>query len=186
MKGYVYKIANEDENIVYIGCTTLSLSKLWQTYKTSYKRWVSDKGKKCSIYQHFHEVGIENFTMTMISEHEVEDHSQLREFEQLLISKTDCVNQVRAYRTKDEKKEYCCKYEADNKETLHSKRQAWEQNNKDHLQEYHKKYRETNKEVLSAYRKEKIQCECGSSYSRNDRARHQRTQKHHSLMEQQA
>ncbi|KAF1774823.1 Intramolecular chaperone auto-processing domain [Phytophthora cactorum] len=43
MKGYIYKITNADESIVYVGSTTYTLQKRFDSHKRNYKRWVEDR-----------------------------------------------------------------------------------------------------------------------------------------------
>ena len=80
-------------------------------------------------------------------------------------------------------------YREDNKEKIKEyNKEWWEKNkekmkeyyqqNKEQLAEYHKKYREENKERISQKSKEKLQCECGSIHSRQNKAPHEKTKKH--------
>ncbi|KAL7679276.1 putative GIY-YIG endonuclease [Plasmopara halstedii] len=44
MIGYIYKITNADESIVYVGSTTLTLGRRWGNHSEAYKRWIESKG----------------------------------------------------------------------------------------------------------------------------------------------
>jgi hypothetical protein len=103
MKGYVYKISNADESIIYIGSTARTLRQRWSFHKSDYKRWLNGERNGCSIFRHFQQHGIDNFTMYLISEHEITDRKQLFEFEQLAIDRTQCINQIKAYLTDAER-----------------------------------------------------------------------------------
>ena len=72
------------------------------------------------------------------------------------------------------KKEY---YQA-NKEKISEREKEYYQANKDKLKEKMKEYQRANKEKILAYKKEKIECECGSIVRRSDIARHNRTKRH--------
>jgi hypothetical protein len=154
MIGRVYKITNEDESIVYIGSTTKTLQARWSGHKCEFKGWIDGKRlNRCSIYNHFQEHGIDSFEIHLVSEHEIEDQHQLLEFEQLVIDTTNCVNQIRAHRTDQQRLEGL------------------------------RTYGRLNKETIKARLAERIICECGTDIARGRRAKHQRTQKHQRLME---
>ncbi|KAF1785499.1 hypothetical protein GQ600_16202 [Phytophthora cactorum] len=125
----------------------------------------------CSIYVHFREFGIDNFAITLLSEHEISDREQLREFEQLVIDATSCVNQHRAIKTNEEHQEYQHNYYVSNAIKL---------------QDYQRQYRVENRERVLARKNEKMGCDCGSSYSRDNKARHLRTSKHRRWLDEQS
>ncbi|KAG6944370.1 hypothetical protein JG688_00017119 [Phytophthora aleatoria] len=91
MKGYIYKITIADESIVYVGSTTYTLQKRFDSHKRNYKR--------------FREHGVENFDIHLISEHEVEDRKNLLQFEQLVIDSTKCVNKQVAWISEEQRHE---------------------------------------------------------------------------------
>jgi len=148
MIGRVYKIANADESIVYIGSTTQTLNRRWQTHCKDYKRWINDLHRACSIYHHFKQYGIDNFSIVLISEHEIESRKQLYEFEQLCIDSTSCVNEQAACLS-DEQKQLKAQ-----------------------------EYRNRNKAKQKAWASERVECECGQSYRRSDKTQHRRSKKH--------
>ena len=61
-----------------------------------------------------------------------------------------------------------------NKEQIKEYYQA----NKEQRQEYNQEYQRANKDKISAYKKEKIECECGSIVCRSYIAQHKRSKKH--------
>ena len=60
------------------------------------------------------------------------------------------------------------------------------ENNKEKMKEKNKEYYEANKEKILEKNKEKIKCECGCEVSRNDIAKHRRTNKHKKIMQMQS
>ena len=90
-------------------------------------------------------------------------------------------------------------YNENNKEIIADKNKEWRENNKkviiEKKKEYYEKNKEIiaekgkikyyeNKEVINEKRKEKITCECGCVYRKNDLSKHLKTKKHIDLMSQ--
>jgi hypothetical protein len=185
MIGRVYKITNEDESIVYIGSSSMSLSKRWNCHKNDFKRWIGGKKlNRCSIYNHFQEHGIDNFSIHLISEHEIETKRQLLEFEQLVIDRTNCVNEAKAFSPLTRQDRDRAYYEA-NKESKLEYNLNYYELNKEQLKERQRTYNRNNKELLKARSAERIDCGCGSNVRRGDKAIHQRSQKHQRWFETQ-
>ena len=76
---------------------------------------------------------------------------------------------------KDKINEYYKKYRDENKEKI----KKYRDDNKEKIKENAKKYYEENKEKIS----EKITCECGSIVRKSDIAKHQKTLKHISFLD---
>ena len=163
MKGSIYQITNEDESIVYIGSTTETIERRWSKHKAIYKRWLQGKAGGYSIFYHFKEHGIEQFSISLISQHEIDDRKQLLEFEQLTIDRTEnvCNTQI-AYRSEEQKLE-----------KLEQKR------------EYNREYNRSNRDAISAKRSVKCDCECGGKYTLRDKAKHKKTKKHQNWLSSQ-
>jgi hypothetical protein len=214
MIGRVYKITNSDESIVYVGSTTMPLSRRWSAHKKNFRRWIENKGSGCSIFPHFNEHGIEAFSIHLVSAHEIENQQQLREFEQLLIDKTPCVNAIRAYRSVDQRKECnreaCQRYNLTHREERLSKARLFREDNEELIQERARQYYQESKEKLKEqsqqyyqdhkdctmerHRQWRLQnrerqrvqtdCECGGKYTHAGRSIHFKTQKHQRWLDQ--
>ncbi|KAG6964492.1 hypothetical protein JG687_00005954 [Phytophthora cactorum] len=104
MKGYIYKITNTDESIVYVGSTTQSIHRRWQMHLKDYR--------------HFNQYGIDNFNIHLVSEHEIENRRELHEFEQLVIDTTNCVIRQAAILTEEQKRMKAQQYRDANKARL--------------------------------------------------------------------
>jgi hypothetical protein len=74
----------------------------------------------------------------------------------------------------DGKKESALKYRLKNREMLNEKRKEYGENNKDKIKDYNKTYWEENKDILCS----KIECECGRTIARKEKARHFKSQVH--------
>ncbi|DAZ97030.1 TPA: hypothetical protein N0F65_012917 [Lagenidium giganteum] len=97
MIGTIYEITNRDRSIVFIGSTIQPVNERWSNHKHDYKRWLEGKSKNyCSIFRYFKQYGIKSFDIEAIEEYEVKSTDELRQFEQLVIDKTSCVNEVKA------------------------------------------------------------------------------------------
>lgn len=160
MIGYVYKIHNEDESIVYIGSTTKPLNVRWSGHKANYKLWLKG-GVNCyaMIYHQFKEYGVDTFNISLIAEYEISCKTELREKEQYMIESNVCVNKNRAYLTHNNRLE------------------CYRNNYQNHIDDKKAKalaryYR--NRESL----KEKFDCDCGGKYTKAGRAYHFKTNKH--------
>lgn len=148
MLGRIYKISNADESVVYIGSTIRTLESRWKNHLRAYRQWLDGKVYAVSIYQHFQAHGIDNFSIHLMSEHEVESRQQLLQLEQQAMDQNDCCNMKRAYRSYEGYLE--C------------------------MRAVNKRWRDANFERLH----KKFECQCGSTYSYCNRATHFKSQRH--------
>lgn len=154
MLASLYKIANSDESIVYIGSTILSLDYRWRLHKNEYKRWMDGKKKHCSamIYHSFKELGVDAFSISLISEHDVENRTQMHQLEQDVIDSTACCNKNKAYQSLSQE---------------------------DYHKQYSKWYREHNSDKINA----KTTCSCGLTIYKRYKSQHIKTRKHKKRLE---
>ena len=151
--GRVYKIINSIDNEIYVGSTFNQLRHRWQGHKQDYKQWINGKSRcKCSIFDKFKLLGIENFKIMLIKEYLVyrehkKDFKHLHSKEQLWINKLKCINVQCSFNPIPRK-------------------------------EYHKQYKLNNKNKISEQLKIKINCSCGSIINKISKNRHQKTKKH--------
>ena len=75
------------------------------------------------------------------------------------------------------------KYREDNREELKTKKHEEYEKNREKYIERAKKYREDNRDAVNKRRTEKIECTCGITFSRNDKARHERSLTHKNYIE---
>ena len=154
MKGIVYKIiCKVDKDFCYYGSTKETLNVRWKYHKRDYKCWKEGKTRNISTHEYYDKYGIENFNIELIEELEFEKEGELEKREQYYIDTFDCVNIRNAY-----------------------------QKNKEKLAERKAEYYQKNKEELNEKRKEKVPCVCGSIVSKNNLARHNKSQKHQNYL----
>lgn len=107
----IYKIWWNDCEDMYIGGTKVLLSK-----RMSKSRYQCKKGSKTKLYDAIRKNGY-NFNYVMIESFMVCNRDEQRMHEQTYIEKFNpSLNMMRAYRTKEEKKEYNTKYYINNKD----------------------------------------------------------------------
>ncbi len=162
MIGRIYKIICKLSNDIYIGSTFNKLNKRLRQHKDDYGKYLNGKGTEIAVYPYFKQYGMENFKIVLIKEYEVLDRQHLEIYETLSISKLKSCNKNNPFAL-PLKKHYMMLYREKNKEKLSNLNKEWRKNNM-----------EENK----LKRSRKVECECGTTYSHNDKARHLRSQKH--------
>ena len=159
--GKIYKIINENNDIVYIGSTA--------------EYYLSSRYAK-------HKYKAPNHKIILIENYPCNSKEELCKKEQQIIQQYDnLINMRKAYSSQEEKKKY---YE-NNKTEISEYKKKWYEENKTEINEKHKKYREKNKEYkkkyLKKYReenKEKINCEfCNCELNKSSLKKHQKTLK---------
>ena len=161
MIGSIYRIIHLHSNITYIGSTFSEPRKRWQNHKKDFNAYLKDKHSEVAIYPYIKDFGIENFKLILIKSYNVVDRKHLLAMEQLWINKLKPINKQCAFQilVKTRKRQYYTE-------------------NKEKFKEQYKQYYTANKEKIKKEKSEKIHCECGSIYSRGDKARHFKTKKH--------
>ena len=123
--------------------------------------------------------GIDDFYIELYEEFPCENKEQLTKREGEVIREIGTLNQVVAGRSAKEYFQY-------NKEKIKEKARQYYKDNNDEILEKKKEYYnnvaihnyEMNKEVLLQTRKEKITCECGSTFRKADFSQHIKCKKH--------
>ena len=185
MLGVVYKLRCLDLSIkeFYVG-SSFNIKDRMKGHKYNCNN-PNSKKYNLKVYKYIRaNQGWENWTYEILEECDVEDKEELELCyeDTWIVNLNPQLNCIRARRTQKE-------YREDNKEKIKEyNKEWWEKNkekmkeyyqqNKEQLAEYHKKYREENKERISQKSKEKLQCECGSIHSRQNKAPHEKTKKH--------
>ena len=191
--GRVYKIINKIDNEIYVGSTFNQLRHRWQGHKKHYNEWINGTSKnKCSIFEKFKLLGIENFKIILIKEYLVyrehkKDRKHLLSKEQLWINKLKCININCAFNPikKELKKEYLKQYYQnnkqkikeyyeDNKDKINEKLKEYRLNNKEKIKETKKQYRLKNKDTIN----KKFNCSCGGKYTNSNKVKHMKSKKH--------
>jgi len=172
----IYKLCCKDPNIkdIYVGSTTN-----FRIRKNMHKTCCNNPNSKeynTYKYQFIRENGgWQNWNMIMIKEYsKCESKRQCLKKERKYVEKLNAtLNTNRPLITKKElredKKEYLIKYRNTHKKEI---------------KDYFIQYREKNRDIINQKRKEKTQCECGSTIRKSDLKRHRKTKKHLKFIEQ--
>ena len=156
------------------------------THRGYYKLWKEDKMNKVMSFELFDKYGIENCYISLIENVNAKTKDELLAREAYYIKSMNCLNKVVPLRTYNEWKDdnqqklndYCKEYYENNKKEIISKVKIYSSQNQEKIKDYKKKYREEKKEEIYAKQKEKIICECGFTYTKQNKKRHYESKKH--------
>jgi len=167
MIGKVYKIISTKGSEIYIGSTFRSLKERSWEHKTD----------KCSSTILFDKYGVDSCSIEMIKEYEVYDKEQLRAYEQLWMNnyKNQVVNEQNSFCIEKLRKK---QHYEDHKEYYSEYHKQYYEDHKEEHSEYNKQYYEENKDKILEQQKQKYTCGCGSTITKGNKPRHERTQKH--------
>ncbi len=176
-KTIIYKLCSNDLDItdIYIGSTCN-----FHRRKASHKNTCYNESKKSyngKVYKYIRDNGgFENWNMIQLEEKSLENKREKEALEREWIEKLKpSLNSYIPTRTDKE-------YYQDNKEKIKERVKKHRELNKDKINEHNRKYHQDNREKILKQNKEKITCECGSIFRKNEIARHQRTKKHQSFI----
>ena len=159
--GKIYKIINENDEIVYIGSTAQKLCRRYNAHKHK----------------------APNHKIILIENYSCNSKEELCKKEQQIIEEhSDLFNKQRAYISEEQKekykKEFNKQYRKNNKEYYKEYHKKYHENNKNELNEKHKEWYENNKNILNEKRRININCEfCNCEINKGNLKRHQKTKK---------
>ncbi len=172
IKAKIYRINNDVDDLFYIGSTTQTLARRFGGHKS---KAISNPDLK--FYSHMNNLGFGCFRIILIENIEVDNKDEIKkkedEYIRLLKPSLNSYNAV-AILDKDKKNEYNKNYYILNKQDLDRKNNSYREIHLKELNEYSKLYRELNHDMLN----EHIDCDCGGKYSKKQKARHMKSQKH--------
>jgi hypothetical protein len=157
--GRIYKIIDLDTNECYIGSTVLALSQRLAQHVVSYKRYLKGKGNKITSFKI---IANGDYDIVLNELFPCNSKEELHARESHYCQSIQCVNKNKnqgLIYALGGQKEYYKQYMKDNKEQL---------------TEQNKQYREANKEHINTV----LICQCGHSYTRSNKLRHERSNKH--------
>lgn len=163
-KAIIYKLYCETADEIYVGSTVN-----FKERKRGHKNVCNNPNAKeynFKVYQYIRENGgFENFYMEKIEDFPCNDKRELEKREREIKRELNAtLNSNEPYREKGE----CVK--------------IYYENNKGKIDKYQKDYYQINKDKIAEKKKEKINCECGSVYRRNDKTQHLNTKKHQNYL----
>lgn len=196
--GKIYMIESASAGLIYYGSTCLPLYKRLHGHKNNYKKYQNGKSNFVTSYNILDH---EDHKIILVEEYPCDNKYQLQAREAYYIRTRECVNKVMPNRTRKE-------YREDNKDKIQANNKEWRLENSDKIKEDKKVYYENHKEQISdkfkqyyednkqelikknkqywennedkikEHRKQKVECECGSIYSRANKASHYKSIKH--------
>ena len=167
--GKIYMISAIDavdgDGDVYIGSTTKQyLSQRMDCHRRDYVQWKKGNIKvhKINSFDIFDKHNVNNCRIILLETFPCQSKDELTSREAYFIRSMKCVNKIIPHRTRAEYKE----------------------DNRDDIRQKYMDYYDINKESIKRKRKEigDVICECGTSISRHNLLRHQKLQKHISVM----
>ena len=158
--GKIYALKSSKTDDIYIGSTKNTIITRFSAHKSNYKLYLQGKHKYVTSFElcKYDDVYVE-----LIENYNCSSKKELERREGEIQREMKCVNQLIAGRTRKE----------------HLKENEDFQRRKIG---YGKTYREKNRIAIYERRKIKEMCECGSTYSKDSRARHLRSKKHISYL----
>ena len=190
-RGKIYSIRSYQTDDIYIGSTVQKLYMRLASHRRNYNCW---KKEKYHYVSSFEILKYDDAYIELIEECPCNDKNELNRREGQIIRSMDCVNKVIPSRTKKEyyndnkniilekKKEYYI----DNKEKILEKAHEYNDRKKEYRNKKQLQYYNQNKDKINEKRKIKITCECGSTFRKIDKRRHERSKKHQTYIQSQS
>ena len=154
--GKIYALKSSKTDDIYIGSTKNTINARLSKHKSNYKLYLQGKRRYETSFDlcKYDDVYVE-----LIENYNCSSKKELERREGEIQREMKCVNQLIAGRTRKE-------HLKENEDFRRRK------------SGYGKTYREKNRIAIYERRKIKEMCECGSTYSKDSRARHLRSKKH--------
>tara|TARA_R110000772_G_C12996178_1_gene407627 strand:- start:12 stop:542 length:531 start_codon:yes stop_codon:yes gene_type:complete len=168
MKGFIYKLYCDNNDLVYYGSTIQKLSCRIAGHR---RDWKNKAGTKSHL---LFDTG-EKVKITLVEIVEYEDKLELNQRENHYIKNFPCVNkQLPQLFNYTSKADYFKQYKKINKSRI----DLYREKNKDKIAETKKKYREKNKDKIAERAGIHNDCECGGRYTNINKSTHFKTKKH--------
>ena len=178
----IYAIRNNIDADVYIGSTTMRLSKRMVKHRCDAKT----RPDAMIITTKMNELGVDNFYIELVEEISCDNIEQLRKREGEIIRehgtlnmRIECRTQKEYYRDNIEERR---KYLNENREEILRKKKEYRDKHRDEINEKKREYRKENREKClletKSFGSQKVDCECGGKYTKSHRAEHFKTKKH--------
>jgi len=190
----IYKICCKDINIkdIYVGSTANALRVRKSVHKSSCNN-ENDKRYNLYVYKFIRENGgWDNWDVVLVENVKCENKQELHKRERFHIEELSAeLNKVIPNRSQKEyydknrellleqKKEYY----VNNKEEIAKKNKQYRQDNKEQIEEHKKQYYLNNKDKIEEHKKQKFDCVCGGKYTLTHKARHLKTNKHQTYLQ---
>ena len=183
--GHIYKIVSKHTNKIYIGSTTKPLIQRLLQHENNYRRY---KCGKMNYITSFKLLDYNNYSIKLIESIDFDTKDELRKLEGVYIQtfKAICVNRNIAGQTKNESSKI---YRVQNKDKISIYKKEYYIQNKDKIEKYRiqnkekismqrKEYRMQNKAQIAQHNNEILNCTCGKTYTKHNKAYHEKTKFH--------
>ena len=158
-KGQIYKVVDVAYDLCYIGSTTEKLVKRFGRHRRQYRSYRLGKRGKITVFDIFDKYGIENCKIYWIEDYPCSSKKELEAREGEHIKNTKCVN----------------------KRIEGTTLQEYRERTRVKRREYMNQYYHQKKETIC----EKNTCECGTTLTKQHKARHKRSKQHQDWLKQQ-
>jgi len=177
--GRVYKLTSSHTDKVYIGSTVQTLSNRLHGHKSQYKAFTKGVGHYRSSVEVLKHPDVK---IELITEGEFTLMGELRKLEGTYIQDIDnCTNKAIPGRTLKQRRQV---YYEKNKAQINQQKKEYYNNNKEKTLKALSTYRENNREQIRLKQVEQLTCEvCGCSYTRSNKLRHEKSNKHKNALE---
>ena len=189
--GKIYAIYNYiDPSLIYVGSTCQSLSKRLAKHRSEIN---CRNTENMLLYKKMREFGREHFYIELLEEYPCNNNEQLRAREGHYIRDKgtlnarieDRTNKEWRYDNNDYLKEQKKNYYQEHKEVIKTRMSDYNQRNTEEVRQRCKAYYHNNKDKVKTKFSEVIHCDCGSTHTRQHKARHLKSQKHQAYLKQQ-
>lgn len=171
--GKIYKLCSNQTDDIYVGSTCCKLSDRLKAHKAKLKVWTNCNEKQ--YYTSFEILQHPDYYIELIEDYPCETKQELLDREGYYIELLPCVNKVIQGRTKKETQKA---WRDKNKDVINKKaREMYKKNNLKEIEKSREYYKKNKNK-----RKVKIICECGSTFRKDNKKRHEQTKKHLSFI----
>jgi hypothetical protein len=169
LNGKIYRVIDNTKQVSdYIGSTTVALSTRLAKHVNCYVNSINNVSVNKIIENN-------DYRIMLIENWPCNNKDELRMREQFHIDRNEVVNQIAAFQSVENRKEYMKNYIRD-MDKKHAGDRAYYQRNKERLNKYQKEYTEKNKEKVDARQKTVIICgRCGETTNKRNKARHEKS-----------
>ena len=180
--GKIYAVRNDITDDIYIGSTTMALSKRMVKHRCHAKT----QPDVSLFYTFMNETGIEHFYIELVENFPCNSVEELRKREGEITREIGTLNKRIEQR---DMKEYFRQYYQDNIERCRENKRKWKALNREKINEDARK--QYWKDPKGAYERSKPwksiknECECGGHYINGNKASHFKTQRHQAYLKQQ-
>jgi hypothetical protein len=171
--GKIYKIECNATGLIYVGSTCEpTLARRLAGHVNTYNHYLKGKFRNSTSFEI---IKNNDYDIILLEAYPCNSKDELHARESYWTQNTVCVNKVKNQGIQADigYKEYKKEYKKD-----------WHLKNKEEHNLKSKKNYEDNKSKIAEYRSKIIDCDCGKSYTQSNKARHEKTNKHQSFINQ--